>query len=149
MTAREQRTLQGIEDSLFDFAEFDASAGERGGYSNYSYWGSTLRMFLKNKTAVIALCTMIVLLAFTFIQPYLPNQKDPVKVYLDPETGRQMMIIELGALVQYHSISQDLWSRIWSSTRTSLLIALAGDMGSRLRQTFGRFGAMAGGWTSS
>ncbi|MGI6631974.1 MAG: ABC transporter permease [Bacillota bacterium] len=126
MTAREQRTLQGIEDSLFDFAEFDASAGERGGYSNYSYWGSTLRMFLKNKTAVIALCTMIVLLAFTFIQPYLPNQKDPVKVYLDPETGRQMMNQPPNWEHWFgtNSIGQDLWSRIWSGTRTSLLIAL-------------------------
>ncbi|HHX27803.1 MAG: ABC transporter permease [Bacillota bacterium] len=127
MGAKEEQTLQAIEDrSLFEFARFDEEAGERIGYSDYSYWGSTIRMFLKNKTAVIALCAMIALLAFTFIQPYLPNQKDPTKVYIDPNTGRQLMNQAPNSEHWFgtNSIGQDLWSRIWAGTRTSLLIAL-------------------------
>ena len=29
----------------FDFAEYDETASERAGYSNYSYWRSTIRVF--------------------------------------------------------------------------------------------------------
>ncbi|NLA60025.1 MAG: ABC transporter permease [Firmicutes bacterium] len=126
MGAKEMETVQAIEDlSLFEFAKFDEQAGERIGYSDYSYWGSTIRMFLKNRSAVFCLCAMITLLAFTFIQPYLPNQKDPTKVYLDPNTGRQLMNHPPDSEFWFgtNSIGQDLWSRIWSGTRTSLLIA--------------------------
>ncbi len=126
MASREEKTIQAIEDqAMFEFAEFDEEAGERTGYSNYSYWGSTVRAFLKNKTAVFMLCTMIVMLAFTFIQPYLPNQKIATKVYLDPATGRQLMNQKPNREFWFgtNSIGQDLWSMIWSGTRTSLLIA--------------------------
>ena len=60
------------EEELFSFAEFNPENAERGGYSNYSYWGSTLRAFFQNKSAVLFLLVMIVVLVFTFVQPYLP-----------------------------------------------------------------------------
>ena len=66
------------EEELFSFAEFDPESAERGGYSNYSYWGSTLRAFFQNKSAVLFLIIMVTVLAFTFIQPYLPGQMDPL-----------------------------------------------------------------------
>ena len=62
------------EDELFVLADYDQSAAEKSGYSNYSYWGSTLRAFFQNKSAVFFLLIMIVVLAFTFVQPYLPGQ---------------------------------------------------------------------------
>ena len=62
------------EDELFVLAEYDETAGEKSGYSNYSYWQSTLRVFLKNKVAVFLLCVLVALLLFTFLQPYLPGQ---------------------------------------------------------------------------
>ena len=43
---------------LFSFAGFDASEAERGGYSNYSYWRATLRVFFKNRIAVFFLIVM-------------------------------------------------------------------------------------------
>ena len=71
---------------LFTFAEYDELEAERIGYSNYSYWRSTFRMFFKNKTAVAMLSIMLFLLVFTFIQPLLPNQFDPNQVnYYDPK----------------------------------------------------------------
>ncbi len=127
MTPKEERTVQAIEDSsLFQLAAFDEGAGERTGYSNYSYWGSTFRMFFKNRAAVFTLILMIALLVFTVVQPYLPNQKDPVKVHLDPDTGRQLMNQKPNKEYWFgtNNIGQDLWSRIWSGTRTSLFIAL-------------------------
>ena len=83
LTAEEAASLS---PELFTFAEYDELEAERIGYSNYSYWRSTFRMFFKNKTAVTMLTIMLVLLVFTFIQPILPNQYDPNQVnYYDPK----------------------------------------------------------------
>ena len=115
------------EEELFSFAEFNAENAERGGYSNYSYWGSTLRAFFQNKTAVFFLIVMVAVLAFTFIQPYLPGQKDPLEIHYS-EWGLPMNNIPPGTdgfVLGTNSIGQDLWSRIWSGTRTSLFIGFS------------------------
>ena len=112
------------DEELFSFAGFDASAAERGGYSNYSYWGATIRAFFQNKIAVFFLLVMVATLVFTFIQPYLPNQRDPITIYYN-ESGRTLSNLspgEEGFLFGTNNIGQDIWSRIWSGTRTSLFI---------------------------
>jgi oligopeptide transport system permease protein len=118
----------GAEDAdLFTFVEFDAESSERTGYSDYSYWKSTLRVFLKNKVALVLLFLLVALLLFTFVQPFLPGQKSPTEIYNDPATGMQIRNLAPNQAFWFgtNSIGQDLWSRIWSGTRTSLLIALA------------------------
>lgn len=111
---------------LFSFAGFDAGAAERGGYSNYSYWGATVRAFLQNKTAVFFLILMAVVLAFTFIQPYLPNQRDPLLVH-NNEWGLPLNNVPPGEEFWFgtNAIGQDLWARIWAGTRTSLFIGFS------------------------
>ena len=42
------------EDELFVLAEYDETAAEKGGYSNYSYWRSTLRTFFKSRINIFA-----------------------------------------------------------------------------------------------
>lgn len=116
-----------VGDELFILANRDSSDAERAGYSNYSYWKSTLQVFLKKKLSVFLLCFLVVLLLFTFIQPYLPNQKDPYKVNNDPVTGIQIRNEPPGKEYWFgtNTIGQDLWSNIWQGTRTSLIIGLA------------------------
>lgn len=129
-----------INPSLFGFAEYDPQAGERIAYSNYSYWRSTLRVFLKNRVALFLLILLGLLLAFTFLQPLLPGQRDPIAVNVDPATGRQFRNIPPGAefWLGTNSIGQDLWSRIWAGTRTSLLLGiLVGVVEMLLGVTFG------------
>ena len=115
------------EEELFTPAEFDHSNAERAGYSNYSYWGATLRAFFKNKAAVFFLGIIVVVLAFTFIQPLLPGQRDPKTINNDPLTGVQ--IINRAPDEEYwfgtNSIGQDLWARTGAGTRTSLGIGFA------------------------
>ncbi len=114
-----------ITDDLFTVAEHHSEDAEKIGYSNYSYWRSTLQAFLKNKVAVFLLFFLLVLLVFTFLQPYLPNQKDPYKVYTQ-ENGLPLRNQQPDSEFWFgtNSIGQDLWSRIWSGTRTSLFIGL-------------------------
>lgn len=109
---------------LFDFVEATDRQAEDTAYSNYSYWRSTWKSFLKNRMAVFLLVMVCIIVAFTMFQPYLPAQKSPTEIYLDDQTGLQARNIAPNAEFWFgtNSIGQDLWSRIWAGTRTSLMI---------------------------
>lgn len=126
MSAKIDKLSQGLNSSLFEFAQFDESEAERGGYYNYSYWRSTVLVFSKSKISKFCLYLVIVLLTFTIIQPWLPNQKSPTEITIDEKTGMQLRNHEpdLEFWFGTNSIGQDLWARIWSGTRTSLLIGI-------------------------
>ena len=114
-----------ITEDLFVEVPYDDAKAERIGYSNYSYWGSTLRVFLKNKVSVAVLIFLVVILAFTFIQPYLPNQFDPYVVNNDAN-GETLRNVQPNSTFWFgtNDIGQDMWSRIWQGTRTSLIIGI-------------------------
>ncbi|MGB4439285.1 MAG: ABC transporter permease [Sedimentibacter sp.] len=116
-----------IDPSLFEFAEYDESKSELSGYSNYSFWRSTIQVFMKNKVALALLIVIATVVVFTLIQPYLPNQKSPTQIYINPETGMQYRNVKPNGEFWFgtNSIGQDLWARIWSGTRTSLFIGFA------------------------
>ena len=92
------------EDEMFVLADYDASTAEKAGYSNYSYWGSTLRVFLKNKMAVAMLLVLALLLLFTFIQPMLPNQYAPNAISNNPATGIQLSNQSPRMTTVYHTL---------------------------------------------
>ena len=114
------------EEELFTPAGFSEERAEATSYSNYSYWGSTFRTFFKNRVAVLLLVALIAVVAFAFLQPYLPGQVDPNLCAVDPVTGIQYRNIapgEKGFIWGSNAIGQDLWARIWAGARTSLTIA--------------------------
>ena len=114
------------EDELFTPAGFQPQQAEATASSNYSYWGSTFRAFFKNRLAVALLIALIAVVAFAFLQPCLPGQKDPNLCAVDPVTCIQYRNIapgQDGFVWGSNSIGQDLWARIWAGARTSLTIA--------------------------
>ncbi len=124
---KEAEFMESMEEGeLFSFAGFNEREAEKTGYSNYSYWYSTFRAFLKNRGAFVLLVLLILLLAFTFIQPYLPGQYDPNMIINDAK-GMQFRNVppEKDFILGTNSIGQDLWARIWAGTRTSLIIGLS------------------------
>ena len=78
------------EDELFVLADYDQSAAEKAGYSNYSYWRSTLQVFFKNKLAVCLLVVLVLLVLFTFLQPHLPGQYPANLINTHPQTGKAL-----------------------------------------------------------
>ena len=70
---------------------------------------------------------MAALLLFTFIQPYLPGQRPATLINNDPVTGMQMANRPPDSEFWFgtNSIGQDLWSMVWSGTRTSMFIGFA------------------------
>ena len=89
-----QRELQERQEAArrdpFGFAPYNPENAERAGYSDYSYWGSTIRVFLKNRVALSLLILLLVLVGFTLIQPLLPNQYESGLIINHPTTGVQM-----------------------------------------------------------
>ena len=56
--------MDNSKDNLFRFVEYSPENAERTGYSNYSYWGSVFRNFIKKKSAVAMLEGIICLRNF-------------------------------------------------------------------------------------
>ena len=114
-----------ITDDMFEFAGHDISDSERIGYSNYSYWRSTFKVFFSKKITTVLLVFLAVLLLFTFIQPLLPDQKDAYLVYND-ENGDTLRNVKPNEEYWFgtNNIGQDLWARLWKGTRTSLFIGI-------------------------
>ncbi|MDR2078149.1 MAG: ABC transporter permease [Treponema sp.] len=112
--------------NLFVLAEQDEAAAEFTAVTGYAYWKSTFRIFFKNRTAVFFFALILFTLVFTFIQPLLPNQKNSNTIYNDPETGMQLhnRLPDREFWFGTNSIGQDLWSRTWHGTRTSLFVGL-------------------------
>ena len=125
------QVTEGIETAIasdaFTFAGYDETAGEKVAWTDYSYWGSTFRMFFKNRMAVALLILLAAILLFTMIQPHLPGQRPATLINNDPATGLQLMKVPPNDefLFGTNSIGQDLWSMVWSGTRTSLFIGFA------------------------
>lgn len=113
-------------DELFSHVDKTEEEAEKIAYSNYSYWRSTFITFRKNKVAMMFLSILVILLLFTCIQPFLPNQKLATTIYINPETNIQFRNVSPGEdfWMGTNAIGQDLWARIWSGTRTSLLIGI-------------------------
>lgn len=124
---KEAELIENMEEAeLFTFGGYNEAETEKTGFSNYSYWNSTLHAFFKNRIAFALLVLLMLLLAFTFIQPYLPGQYDP-NLIINNASGMQFRNIPPGKqfILGTNSIGQDLWARIWSGTRTSLFIGLS------------------------
>lgn len=107
----------------FSFAVHDLRDSERLSFKGYSYWRSTVNTFFHRKVAVGFLIIMVGLLAFTFIQPFLPGQAKPNDVFFY-DSGAAMSNLQPGGKFIFgtNSAGQDLWARIWAGTRTSLFI---------------------------
>lgn len=121
-----EKLSESLNESLFHFATKNPDSYKYPEKKSYSYWMSTFYVFHKNKTALFFLSIITLLIIFTFIQPYLPNQKLTNKIYTDPSTNLQLInqTPSREFIFGTNAIGQDLWSRIWSGTRTSLLIGL-------------------------
>ncbi|MCL2216251.1 MAG: ABC transporter permease [Defluviitaleaceae bacterium] len=113
----------------FQFAHNEFKEAERAGYSNYSYWGSTIRMFFRNKMGVVTFAILVVLMGFAFIQPILPGQLDPGTIHDDLTAvpvrfyrNVPPQFFEGRFFLGTNAIGQDLWARMWAGTRNSLFI---------------------------
>ncbi len=77
--------VEALDPSEFTVAGYEEADAERIGYSDYSYWRSTFKVFWQNKMARYLLIALVALVLFTIVQPYLPNQKPAAKIFDYPD----------------------------------------------------------------
>ena len=119
----EKAIAEQIRKEDFQEAAYNPENAEKGGYSNYSYWGSTLRCFFKDRVAVGFMLVLAALLLFTIIQPMLPQQFEANLIIDHPITKRQMSNIgpawsnvvaeaPAGAELMVHPFENDEWAAV-------------------------------------
>ncbi len=121
MTAELQQELEGkSEDELFYFVPYSAEEAEMVGYSNYSYWRSVFRIFLKNKLAVVLSIVFIVLFIFTFVAVGI-SQFD----VNDLQVNQDMKFTSPNSTYWFgtDNIGRDYWVQVWYGARISISLA--------------------------
>lgn len=83
---------------LFTRAEFSEQAGEDTGFTNYSYWRSTLNTFFKSHLVKVIVVLVALLVLFTLLFPVLTD-KDPYQVAL---SARKWNLPPLGGASLWH-----------------------------------------------
>ena len=114
------------EKQLFDFAEYRAREAEATGYSDYSYWKSVWRNFLKKRTAVVMSVVFLLLFVFTFVALAI-SRFDVHNLRLDNELMFRAPDGEYWFGTD--NLGRDYWCQVWYATRTSILLAVLVSVG--------------------
>ena len=114
------------EKQLFSFAEYKAQDAERIGYSEYSYWKSVWRNFLKNRLAVTLLILFGCMFLFTFIAPLISKYS----VY-DLRIDNALMFTHPNSEYWFgtDNLGRDYWCQVWYATRSSIILAVSVSFG--------------------
>ena len=114
------------EKQLFSYAEYRAQEAERIGYSQYSYWKSVWRNFLKKKAAVIMSLVFLALFLFTFVAGVI-GKYDVYNLRID----NNLMFISPNSEFWFgtDNMGRDYWAQVWCATRTSIMLAVSVSLG--------------------
>ncbi len=115
------KTATGMDESeLFSFVEYHPEEAERIGYSEYSYWKSVWRIFLKKRSAVIMMIIFLAVFVFSFIALAIGKYN-----YQELKTNRQTKFIAPNEEYWFgtDNIGRDYWCQVWYATQTSIKLA--------------------------
>jgi ABC-type dipeptide/oligopeptide/nickel transport systems, permease components len=104
----------------FRAAIFDNASSEESGYSNYSYWRSTIRTFFKSRFVQVMVCLVIVMLLMSFLYPVF-SSVDPTRLTTSPREWN--IRPNAGHWFGTDTVGRDIWARAWYGTRNSFLLA--------------------------
>ena len=113
-------------EELFYFVDYSPEEAERIGYSNYSYWGSVIQNFFKQKVAVFCLILFLALTVFSFIAlsvgkyHFTSLVSDSSKAFIRPNSEYWFGTDNLG---------RDYWCQVWYATQVSIRLALVVAVG--------------------
>jgi len=116
----EKKTNRVLSPLKFRAAVFDNMLSEDIGYSNYSYWRSTIRTFFKNKAVLVLVVLIALIIVTSFLYPIF-SPVDPGKVSVFPLTWNNRPSWEhwFGT----DQLGRDIWTRAWYGVRNSFLLA--------------------------
>ena len=132
-----------LDDSLFEKDDSAYSDADKMTRPSLSYWSDAWRRFKQNKLAMVSACILLVIIAFTVIQPmvspYEYDEQDLFSTNQGPSAAHLFGTDDLG---------RDIFTRCWMGARVSLTIAfvvalLNGTIGILYGGISGYFGGLA------
>ena len=120
----DEKQLNEVE--LVTFVEYSPEAAERIGYSDYSYWKSVFKNFLKKKAAVVLSIIFFGLVIFSFIALAIGKydvgslRSDTSLAFIRPNSEYWFGTDNLG---------QDYWCQVWYAAQISIKLALIVALG--------------------
>lgn len=113
--------LASLSDDMFTQAEFREDESENAGFSNYSYWQSTLNTFFKNHAVKLIVVLVLIMVIYTIVYPMVTSY-DPYTPSLSAADWNLKPSREhpFGT----DGIGRDIWARVWFGTRTSLILSM-------------------------
>lgn len=114
------------EKQLFEEAEYLEKEAEKIGYSEYSYWKSVFRNFMKKKAAVTMLIVFVLLFVFTFVATAI-GKYDVFNLRIVDD----LMFTSPNGEFWFgtDNMGRDYWSQVWYATRTSILLSVCVSLG--------------------
>ncbi len=109
------------DDELFYVVKYSSEEAERIGYSNYSYWGSVFKSFLKNRVAVFFLILFLALTVFSFIALAI-GKYDYATLVANSSLAFQQPNSEFWFGTD--NLGRDYWCQVWYATQVSIRLAL-------------------------
>lgn len=114
------------EDELFYFVEYNPEAAEQTGYSNYSYWGSVFKYFIKRKSAVFMSFVFIALVVFSFVALSIGKYN---YAELEPDSALKFITPNSEYWFGTDNLGRDYWSQVWYASQISIKLALICALG--------------------
>ena len=114
---------------LFAFVEYKPEEAERTGNSEYSYWGSVWKNFLKKKMAVILSFVFIAVFIFSFLSKVI-GKYDYNK--LVPDSSVMFTSPNSEYWFGTDNLGRDYWCQVWFAARTSIELAALVGVGQTL-----------------
>ena len=108
------------DDELFYVVDYSPEEAERIGYSNYSYWGSVFKNFLKNKMAVFCLILFVTLVIASFVAQAVGKYSYTELVPYSSTSFQPNAEFWFGT----DNLGQDYWCQVWYATQVSIRLAL-------------------------
>ena len=109
------------DDELFYVVDYSPEEAERIGYSNYSYWGSVFKNFLKNKMAVFCLILFATLVIASFVAQAVGKYS---YTELVPYSSTSFQTPNAEFWFGTDNLGQDYWCQVWYATQVSIRLAL-------------------------
>ena len=106
------------EKQLFSYAEYQPQEAERTGYSEYSYWKSVWRNFLKKRSAVVMSFVFVAIFIFTFVAAAIGNYD-----VMNLHTNNKIMFTAPNSEFWFgtDNLGRDYWCQVWYATRSSII----------------------------
>ena len=119
---QEKRPNALLDPLKFRAAVYDQIRSEDAGFSNYSYWRSTLRTFFKSKAVVLLVGVVILLILMSVFYPIF-SDVDPTRISRLPLEWNLRPSREhwFGT----DTLGRDIWARAWYGVRNSFLLGFA------------------------